>query len=346
VGTRGLLLALLLLAALPLYAQSSGLSAAEEAQRVRAEAAFLLAEAEREAKALEEDARSVSAELDLLRDNARRARYNAFVGSRAWKQTSFALSTLFLAAQAHHLVTLFGLFLRLTVPHALRRAPWCQAAASAAASAAALLSRLTRRTLSRAAAAFLRATGVIPKRRRAAAPPAEDDASAQWGSWADAILDGGGGSPTSPGDPGLAQRRQNAAAAAKQVEVEARERRFAAYAAKAAEFSAGQAAAAEEETEEPGGAEEELQRLIELADGGGKGRFGFGRRKGGTTGRSFWLRVLRLPAQGGPPALVARQHRRLSALVHPDKMQHARAVDAQALLNAARDGLLETGDAG
>ena len=346
-GTRGLLLALLMLAAAPLCAaQSVGLSSASESQRIRAEAAHMLAAAQLELKLLEDDARSVAAELDLLRaENARRYFFSG--GVKDWPRTCHALTTVFLAAYAHHLVALAGYVLRKALPAALRSQPWCREAASAASSASALLSRLTRRALSLMAGAFLRCTGVTAKRRRTAPPAAEPDGE-HWGSWADSILDGGGGSPTARGDPGLAQRKANAAAAVKQAQVEARERRFAAYAAKAAEFSAGQAAAAAEEVEEVGGAEAELQRLIRLADGegGGGGRFGFGRRRGGGTGRAFWLRVLRLPAQGGAAALVARQHRRLSALVHPDKMQHARAVDAQALLNAARDGLLDAGEVG
>jgi hypothetical protein len=49
--------------------------------------------------------------------------------------------------------------------------------------------------------------------------------------------------------------------------------------------------------------------------------------------------VLRLRASAAP-ADVARAFRRLSGRVHPDKCSHPGASDAQALLSAARDGLL------
>ena len=57
------------------------------------------------------------------------------------------------------------------------------------------------------------------------------------------------------------------------------------------------------------------------------------------------LRALRLSG-GAQAAQVARAHRRLSARVHPDKCSHPRAGDAQAVLNAARDGLLGAGGQG
>ena len=52
-----------------------------------------------------------------------------------------------------------------------------------------------------------------------------------------------------------------------------------------------------------------------------------------------WRDALRLCLRPRPED-VAHAFRRLSARVHPDKCAHPGAGDAQALLSAARDGLL------
>jgi len=82
-----------------------------------------------------------------------------------------------------------------------------------------------------------------------------------------------------------------------------------------------------------------LLRLVEGLASPGAHRFR------GRAGDAAWRKALRLPARAAAGAAeVARAHRRLSSLVHPDKCAHPRAGEAQALLNAARDGLLGLGE--
>ena len=81
--------------------------------------------------------------------------------------------------------------------------------------------------------------------------------------------------------------------------------------------------------------EAEVDRLLRLRDGP-EPVPGHSRR---AMGRAAWLTALRVKnnaSQGD----IAKAHRKLSGRVHPDKCAHPRAGDAQAVLNAARDGLL------
>ena len=81
--------------------------------------------------------------------------------------------------------------------------------------------------------------------------------------------------------------------------------------------------------------EGEVDRLLRLRDGPEPGA-GNSRR---AMGRAAWLTALRVKhnaSQGD----IAQAFRKLSGRVHPDKCAHPRAGEAQAVLNAAREGLL------
>jgi hypothetical protein len=81
--------------------------------------------------------------------------------------------------------------------------------------------------------------------------------------------------------------------------------------------------------------EAEVDRLLRLRDGPEPGA-GLSRR---AMGRAAWLTALRVKSNASQGD-IAKAHRKLSGRVHPDKCPHPRAGEAQAVLNAARDGLL------
>jgi hypothetical protein len=182
--------------------------------------------------------------------------------------------------------------------------------------AASLLSRGTRSALTASLRGLLLLFTLLHERLASdPAQPNSPDAReasphvlhAQWSAWVDTLR---AESPEPSPPPHAADSSES----------ESRFRRYA------------QAAPAAPPEASPDCAEREVERLVRISS---------------PRGRAAWLRVLRLPVQGGSREAVVAAHRRLSALVHPDKCSHRDAGAAQQRLNDARSNLLkERGRAG